>query len=260
MSREQKLSFLLQLHERLQQAAARLAKAHAASGAGTLQPAAGAAAMGAAAAAAAGAAAALAIWPAGSSENEGTVGNAVVPMQLDFPAAAAAAAAAPLPLGLLAASKPAGKAAGGKRKAGGKRAARRADSGTSSEDDDWCVRCWGWPQSQAAMRITESPHACCIWPVPSNLCPPWPAWRRKPEPRAASGRARRGAAAAAAAMEAELPAGGGGGRAAAVAVAAAADVEQLVGMGFSAKQARDALEESGHDLEAAIEWLVAHCI
>lgn len=56
--------------------------------------------------------------------------------------------------------------------------------------------------------------------------------------------------------------GGGdrGGRAAALEAAAAADVAQLVAMGFSAKQARDALEECGGDVEGAIEWLVQHCI
>lgn len=50
--------------------------------------------------------------------------------------------------------------------------------------------------------------------------------------------------------------GGGGASAAAAAAAAEADVAQLMGMGFSAKQARDALEEAGGDVEAAIEWLV----
>lgn len=53
----------------------------------------------------------------------------------------------------------------------------------------------------------------------------------------------------------------GGGRAgSAAAAAAAADVEELVAMGFSAKQARDALEESSGDVEAAVEWLVANCM
>ncbi len=35
---------------------------------------------------------------------------------------------------------------------------------------------------------------------------------------------------------------------------------QLVAMGFSAKQARDALDECSGDMEGAIEWLVQHCI
>lgn len=51
-----------------------------------------------------------------------------------------------------------------------------------------------------------------------------------------------------------------GARAAALEAAAAADVAQLVAMGFSAKQARDALDECGGDVEGAIEWLVQHCI
>lgn len=186
----------------------------------------------------------LGIRPAGSSENEGAVAN---PMQLDAPAAAAA----PLPpTWVLAASKPpaAGKAAGGKRKAGGKRAAQRASSDTSSEEDDWCVRVvQGRPQAGRPRSALQRA------PTSLHLPPPLPLQCRKPEPRAGSGRSRRGTAA----MDVDGPTGGG---AAAAAAAVAADVEQLVGMGFSAKQARDALEESGHDLEAAIEWLVAHCI
>lgn len=42
--------------------------------------------------------------------------------------------------------------------------------------------------------------------------------------------------------------------------ALAADAQELVSMGFSAKQAREALEETGGDVEAAAEWLVAHCM
>lgn len=69
--------------------------------------------------------------------------------------------------------------------------------------------------------------------------------------------------AAAAAGGASGSRGGGssqGGRTAALEAAAAADVAQLVAMGFSTKQARDALEECGGDVEGAIEWLVQHCI
>lgn len=49
-------------------------------------------------------------------------------------------------------------------------------------------------------------------------------------------------------------------RRAAAAAAAAADIEQLVGMGFSKRQARDALEECSYDVAAAVEWLVANCL
>ena len=31
-------------------------------------------------------------------------------------------------------------------------------------------------------------------------------------------------------------------------------------MGFSRSKAQEALQENSHDLEAAIEWLVANCI
>ena len=31
-------------------------------------------------------------------------------------------------------------------------------------------------------------------------------------------------------------------------------------MGFSARKAREALQETHHDVEAAIEWLVANCV
>lgn len=34
----------------------------------------------------------------------------------------------------------------------------------------------------------------------------------------------------------------------------------LQGMGFSKSKAKEALQENNHDLEAAIEWLVANCI
>lgn len=54
--------------------------------------------------------------------------------------------------------------------------------------------------------------------------------------------------------------GAQGARQAALEAAAAADVAQLVAMGFSAKQARDALDECSGDMEGAIEWLVQHCI
>ncbi|KAL3142940.1 hypothetical protein ABBQ38_003225 [Trebouxia sp. C0009 RCD-2024] len=38
------------------------------------------------------------------------------------------------------------------------------------------------------------------------------------------------------------------------------DISQLQGMGFSKSKAKEALQENNHDLEAAIEWLVANCI
>lgn len=84
--------------------------------------------------------------------------------------------------------------------------------------------------------------------------------RRCPEPRQPSGRGRRGAAAAEAMDVDGGAAPRGGGARSAAAAAAAADVEQLTAMGFSARQARDALEECDFDVEAAIEWLVAHCM
>ena len=59
---------------------------------------------------------------------------------------------------------------------------------------------------------------------------------------------------------AAAPAAAGGGAAAAAAAAAAADVEQLVAMGFSSRQAREALEEADNNMEAACEWLVANCV
>lgn len=112
-----------------------------------------------------------------------------------------------------------------------------------------------------------------------TACPRWP--RRRPEPRGSGGgsfRGRRGAALAAA-MDIDEPdfagartaaAGGkagsrgrssaGDGRRAAAAAAAAADIEQLIGMGFSRRQARDALEECSHDVAAAVDWLVANCM
>lgn len=34
----------------------------------------------------------------------------------------------------------------------------------------------------------------------------------------------------------------------------------LQAMGFSKSKAKEALQETGHNLEAAIEWLVANCI
>lgn len=34
----------------------------------------------------------------------------------------------------------------------------------------------------------------------------------------------------------------------------------LQGMGFSRSKAKEALQENNHDMEAAIEWLVANCI
>lgn len=40
----------------------------------------------------------------------------------------------------------------------------------------------------------------------------------------------------------------------------AANVQQLVEMGFSAKQAAQALEECSHDLDMALEWLAENCI
>jgi Holliday junction resolvasome RuvABC DNA-binding subunit len=48
--------------------------------------------------------------------------------------------------------------------------------------------------------------------------------------------------------------------AAAAAAAVAADVEQLVSMGFSSRQAREALEEADYNIEVACEWLVANCV
>ena len=39
-----------------------------------------------------------------------------------------------------------------------------------------------------------------------------------------------------------------------------ADVDALAAMGFSKRQAAEALQEVGHDVEAAIEWLVANCV
>ena len=41
---------------------------------------------------------------------------------------------------------------------------------------------------------------------------------------------------------------------------AAANVQQLCEMGFSAQQARQALEECGQDLETALVWLTENCI
>jgi uncharacterized UBP type Zn finger protein len=41
---------------------------------------------------------------------------------------------------------------------------------------------------------------------------------------------------------------------------AAANVRQLQEMGFSARQAQQALEENGQDLDAALEWLAENCI
>lgn len=55
-------------------------------------------------------------------------------------------------------------------------------------------------------------------------------------------------------------AGGDSGHAAASAAALEADVQELSAMGFTASQARDALEESGGNMEAAVEWLVANCV
>jgi Holliday junction resolvasome RuvABC DNA-binding subunit len=46
----------------------------------------------------------------------------------------------------------------------------------------------------------------------------------------------------------------------AASAALAADMQELVSMGFSSKQARDALEEASGDVEAAAEWLVANCM
>jgi hypothetical protein len=40
----------------------------------------------------------------------------------------------------------------------------------------------------------------------------------------------------------------------------AADLATLVAMGFSERQARDALEEAGGNIDAAAEWLVVHCV
>ena len=37
-------------------------------------------------------------------------------------------------------------------------------------------------------------------------------------------------------------------------------VMPMQGMGFSKSKAKEALQENNHDLEAAIEWLVANCI
>ena len=43
-------------------------------------------------------------------------------------------------------------------------------------------------------------------------------------------------------------------------VALESDVSTLLDMGFSKKQARDALDESGGDLEMAAIWLMEHCV
>jgi len=177
MSNEEKVAFLLHLHERLQQAAAQLAKAAVsaqqpgADVAVAQQPTAGMAAAAAATAvgsdvpglagvawqlppgtaAAAAAAPAMVpmaaiggLVPAASAENRGLFAN-TAPMALGGPAAAAAAAAA-APVVVFTASKPApeARAAGGKRKAGGGRRSRQAESDTEEEEDWWVQGRWGF--------------------------------------------------------------------------------------------------------------------
>lgn len=43
-------------------------------------------------------------------------------------------------------------------------------------------------------------------------------------------------------------------------IAMESDLSLLLAMGFGERQARDALEETGGNVEAAAEWIVSHCI
>lgn len=102
------------------------------------------------------------------------------------------------------------------------------------------------------LASADLPPFCVHRPAPCH---------RKPEPRGNGGRGTRASDMDVDEQPWGAAARSGGGRAgSAAAAAAAADVEELVAMGFSAKQARDALEESSGDVEAAVEWLVANCM
>lgn len=145
MSKEQKINFLLHLHEKLQQAAARLAKAAAAGAVEAPHPGAAAAAGAAPAACLTVPAAAFAAIPAAAHlpENHGAVANAVT-MQLDAAAAVPGRAAdvVVLPEAAWAAARrvppaAAARPAGAKRKAAGKGRQSRQASSSTSEDEDW---------------------------------------------------------------------------------------------------------------------------
>lgn len=149
LSRDQKLNFLLHLHERLQQVAARLGRAvqqqsaAAAAGPAALPlgyaaPSLAAAAMPAGGGATRGAAAALLFGR--SAENQAGAANAAAPTELGaVPRQPGVAQPGPVLAG-----KPAGGSAGaargggGKRKAGGgRRPSRAASSDTESDDGEW---------------------------------------------------------------------------------------------------------------------------